>query len=52
MQLSTFSYFGLDSLINDHYVPDFTAKVSGYARVLKLKRIDYMKAIASFDNFN
>jgi hypothetical protein len=51
VQLSTFSYFGLESLTNDQYVPDFTARVSKYARVLKIKRIDYLKAISSIDNF-
>lgn len=52
VQLSTFSYFGLDALLNDTYIPDFTARVSKYARVLKVKRLDYLKAIASTDNFS
>lgn len=52
VQLSTFSYFGLDGLLTDSYTPDFTAKVSKYARVLKVKRIDYLKAISSLENFN
>ena len=52
VQLSTFSYFGLDSLLNDNYSPDFTAQVTKYARVLKMKRIDYLKAVSSMDNIN
>lgn len=52
VQLSTFSYFGLDSLLNDQYIPDFTARVAKYARLLKIKRIDYMRAIASVENFS
>lgn len=52
LQLSTFSYFGLDSLLNDGYVPDFSARVSKYARLLKITRIDYMKAISSYENIN
>jgi hypothetical protein len=52
IQLSTFSYFGLDSLTGDSYVPDFTARVSKYARVIRIKRLDYLKAISSVDNFN
>ena len=52
VQLSTFSYFGLDSLIFDNYVPDFSARVSRHARLLKIKRLDYRKAISSYNNFN
>jgi len=50
VQLSTFSHFGLDCLTNESYVPDFTAKVNKYARILKIKRVDYLKARTSFYN--
>jgi hypothetical protein len=51
VSLSTFSYFGVDSLINDSYVPGFSARVSEHARLVKIKRIDYRKAISSVENF-
>ena len=49
--LSTFSFFGMDSLTNDNYLPDFSARVSGHAKLLRISRIDYRKAISSVDNF-
>ncbi len=48
--LSTFSHFGLDCLTNENYIPDFTAKVNTYARILKIKRVDYLKARTSIYN--
>lgn len=52
VQLSTFSYFGLDSLLTDSYMPDFTAQVTNYARILKMKRIEYLKAVSCMDNIS
>jgi hypothetical protein len=48
--LSTFSHFGLDCLTNENYIPDFTAKVDKYARVLRINRVDYLKARTSINN--
>ena len=51
VNLSTFNYFGAECLINDNYVPDFTARVSKYARILKIKCLDYKRAISDVQNF-
>ncbi|CDW89146.1 UNKNOWN [Stylonychia lemnae] len=49
--LSTFNYFGLDALITDNYIPDYTARVSKYARIIRISRINYRKAISDVKNF-
>jgi CRP-like cAMP-binding protein len=38
-----FNVLGANSLKEPIYVPDFTAKVNGGSRILKLKRRDYMR---------
>lgn len=35
---TSFNYIGVDALINDDYKPDFSAKVIGKARILKITR--------------
>jgi len=52
LNLSTFNYFGVESLVNDTYTADFTASVQGYARLLRIKRLDYRKAVSDKRNFN
>lgn len=49
--LNSFNYLGVEALLNDKYSPDFTAEVTQYARLLKIKRLDYRKAISSTLNF-
>eukprot|EP00347_Sterkiella_histriomuscorum_P010390 403376482 len=49
--LSTFNHLAVDALINDSYTPDFTARVSQYARVLRINRVAYRKAISDPKNF-
>ncbi len=51
VSLSTFNFLGAETLINDNYIPDFSAKVSRYARLLKIKVPDYKQAITSTQNF-
>ncbi len=46
--LSTFNYIGAEALVNDNYLPDFNARVSKFARLIKIKAIDYKKAISNF----
>lgn len=52
VELGAFNYLGIDALINDDYKPDFSAKVINYAKLLKIKRIDYLSAISSIHNLN
>jgi len=51
VEQTTFNYLGADSLINDQYNPDFSAKVIDKARLLKINRLAYRKAISSIVNF-
>lgn len=44
---SSFNYLGADSLIRDDYKPDFSAKVIDHARVLRITRSQYRKAISN-----
>jgi hypothetical protein len=46
IEMGSFNYLGVQALMNDRYIPDFSAKVIGYAKLLKVRRIDYRKAIA------
>jgi len=47
---SSFNYLGQDSLTMDEYKPDFDAKVIGKARLLKITRQQYRKAIQTYKN--
>jgi hypothetical protein len=37
---------GIECLTNDNYVPDFSGKIIGKAKLLKIKREEYRKALA------
>lgn len=52
VQLGAFNYLGADALLQSDYVPDFSAKVINYAKLLKIKRIDYMSTISHIINFD
>ena len=41
---------GVESITNDNYVPDFSAKIIGKAKLLKISRADYRKKIADIKN--
>ena len=43
---SSFNYLGQDALVRDDYRPDFSAKVIGQARILKITRMQYRLAIS------
>lgn len=51
VEQTTFNFLGADALINDQYSPDFSAKVIEKARLLKINRLAYRKAISSIVNF-
>ena len=41
---------GVESITNDNFVPDFSAKIIGKAKLLKISRADYRKKIADIKN--
>ena len=41
---------GTDCLINDNYIPDFSAKVLGKTRLLKITRSDFRKSLGHLKN--
>ena len=49
-KLRAYDYLGADALTKKKYIPDFSAKVITYARLLKIKREDYLMAISSIEN--
>jgi len=51
VELSTFNYLGVEALTDAQYAPDFTAQVNKYAKVLKIKRIDYQKMVSALSNY-
>jgi len=40
----------MEALLNDRYQPDFAAKAIEKSRLLKIKRIDYRKALFNVKN--
>jgi CRP-like cAMP-binding protein len=52
VELSSFNYFGVDALLNDNYIPDFSAQAIEKTRLLRVKRLDFRKAISNIKNFN
>jgi hypothetical protein len=50
LEQGPFNYMGVECLTNDNYVPDFSAKVIGKTKLLKISRVEYRKALAHFGN--
>ena len=50
LQQGAFNYMGVEALTNDNYVTDFSAKVQGKAKLLKINRVDYRKSMAHIKN--
>ena len=50
IEQTTFNYMGVECLTNDRYVPDFSAKVIGHAKLLKISREDYRRALGHAKN--
>jgi hypothetical protein len=46
LEQGPFNFMGTECLTNDYYKPDFSAKVIGKAKLLKVNRIDYRKAVS------
>ena len=49
--MGPFSFLGVDALLSEQYKPDFSAKVINQAKLLKITRHSYMKAISNIKNF-
>lgn len=47
LEYSKFQHLGADSLLVDDYKPDFTARVKGKARLLVIKKQQYLEALGS-----
>jgi hypothetical protein len=41
---------GIEAITNDNYTPDFSAKIIGNAKLLKITRADYRKKLADVKN--
>ena len=50
LEQGPFNYMGIDCLTNDNYVPDFSAKILGKTKLLKITRIEYRKALGHIGN--
>ena len=50
VEQGAFNYMGVDCLTNDNYVPDFSAKVIGKVKLLKITREDYRKSLSHINN--
>ena len=50
LEQGAFNFMGTESLHNDRYVPDFSAKIIGKAKLLKITREDYRRSLATVKN--
>ena len=46
LEQGAFNYMGVEAITNDHFIPDFSAKIIGKAKLLKISRDDYRKKLA------
>ena len=45
LEQGAFNYMGVECLTTDNYTPDFSAKIIGRAKLLKITRQDYIKSL-------
>jgi len=45
MEKGPFNYIGMECLVDPDYVPDFSSKIMGKTKILRISRDDYLKAI-------
>jgi len=50
MEQGSFNHMGSENLMNESYVPDFSAKVIGQAKLLQISRSDYRTKLANVYN--
>jgi len=46
LEQGAFNFMGIECLTNDYYKPDFSAKIIGKAKLLRITREDYRKALS------
>mmetsp|Transcript_47293 Transcript_47293/g.34578 ORF Transcript_47293/g.34578 Transcript_47293/m.34578 type:complete len:132 (+) Transcript_47293:1174-1569(+) len=52
IELSSFNFLGSEALTNDRYAPDFSAKAIEKTRLIRIKRLDYRKALFAVKNIS
>jgi len=52
LEQGAFNFMGVEAITNDNYIPDFSAKIIGKAKLLKISRADYRKKLADIQNRN
>mmetsp|Transcript_22338 Transcript_22338/g.34589 ORF Transcript_22338/g.34589 Transcript_22338/m.34589 type:complete len:110 (+) Transcript_22338:1662-1991(+) len=50
VELTQFKYMGVECMLNDDYVPDFSAKVMGKTRLLKITKENYRSMMSHIKN--
>ena len=50
VEMGAFMHLGAEALIKTEYVPDYSAKVQGSARLLHVMKDDFQAAISLFEN--
>jgi len=50
LEQGAFNFMGVECLTNDKYVPDFSAKIIGKAKLLKVSREDYRRSMGHVKN--
>lgn len=50
LEQGAFNYMGVECLTNDNYIPDFSAKIIGKAKLIKITRQDYRKSLIHLQN--
>ena len=49
--MGPFNYFGTEAMVQKNYKPDYSAQVIRYAKVLRIKQLDYVDAISNLPNY-
>jgi CRP-like cAMP-binding protein len=50
LELGPFNYLGVDALLKEEYLPDFSAKIINKARLLRIKKSDYRLMVSNHKN--
>ena len=46
LEQGAFNFMGVEAITQDNFIPDFSAKIIGKAKLLKITRDDYRKKLA------
>ena len=50
LEQGAFNFMGEEAITKDNFIPDFSAKIIGKAKLLKISRKDYRKKLAEIKN--